>query len=52
VASTSGWALIEHSDSTAWSSARTPVDSHSCSGVCTVMRGSRITAAAPIQVPV
>ena len=29
-----------------------PVDSHSRCGVCTVMRGSSITAAAPIQVPV
>jgi hypothetical protein len=38
-----GCELLEHKSSTAWSTARMPVDSHSHSGVATVTAGSRIT---------
>ena len=49
VASGSGWAEREHRVSTAWSTARTPVESHSQSGVWTVAAGSRITAAGALS---
>src|SRR5437660_601941 len=48
-ASDIGWLLTEHKSSTAWSTARMPVESHSHSGVCTLTLGSRITVRGAIS---
>ena len=51
-ASVKACAFTAHSASTAWSIARTPVESHKASGVATVIAGSKITLAEPIKRPV